>query len=241
VTDVLIAIDGVSARGCGHEQAVDPKKYNLRMCQLAYAARNRAEANTLESSEPIQARWRRLEAKDMEDYADRFLALPGGLTEVGAAGEMVPTSETAMERPDLVDTVRSQPDMLTARASLVRLELAADGGVLDLAVDTAETIRARNSLEKMLAHEIAAAHGLAMKFAAKSSHFLGNVTSWDTAARQQVSSIEASRLANSGARMMEAFNRGLLTLDRLRNGRQQLVTVQHVTVIPVGRQSSRAR
>src|SRR5262252_5397870 len=68
----------------------------------------------------------------------------------------------------------------------------------------------------MLAHQIAAAHGLAMKFAAKSEQMLGFVTSWDTTARQQVSSIEASRLANSAARMMESFNQGLLTLDRLR-------------------------
>jgi hypothetical protein len=63
---------------------------------------------------------------------------------------------------------------------------------------------------------------------------LGFVTSWDTTARQQVSSIEASRLANSAARMMESFNQGLLTLDRLRNGRRQVVTVQHVTVGPGG-------
>jgi hypothetical protein len=56
-----------------------------------------------------------------------------------------------------------------------------------------------------------------MKFAAKSNQFLGNVTSWDTAGRQQVSSIEAARLAHSSARMMEAFNQGLLVLDRLRN------------------------
>src|SRR5689334_8666202 len=82
----------------------------------------------------------------------------------------------------------------------------------------------------MLAHEIAAAHALAMKFVAKSEQMLGFVTSWDTTARQQVSSIEASRLANSAARMMESFNQGLLTLDRMRNGRQQLVTVQHVNV-----------
>jgi len=81
-----------------------------------------------------------------------------------------------------------------------------------------------------LQHQIAAAHGLAMKFAAKSEQMLGFVTSWDTTARQQVSNIEASRLANSAARMMESFNQGLLTLDRLRNGRQQLVTVQHVNV-----------
>jgi hypothetical protein len=34
--------------------------------------------------------------------------------------------------------------------------------------------------------------------------------------------------------MMEAYNQGLLALDRLRNGRRQVVTVQHVTVNPGG-------
>ena len=211
-----------------------PKNTVDALRQHVYAARNRAEANALESNEPIQARWRRLEANDMETYAENFLAPPGEEIEVGAAGEMVPRGERAMDRPDLIDTVRSEPDRVTARASVARLELVAETGALDLAVDTADTIKARNSLEKMLAHQIAAAHGLAMKFAAKSEQMLGFVSSWDTAARQQVSSIEASRLANSAARMMESFNQGLLTLDRLRNGRRQVVTVQHVTVGPGG-------
>src|SRR5262249_15647822 len=186
--------------------------------------------NALESSEPIQARWLRLEANDMEAYANSFLALPEEQIGVGAAGEMLPTGNSATDRPDLIDTVRSKPDRVAARASLAPLELPEQTGAPDLAVDTADTIKARNSLEKMLAHEIAAAHALAMKFVAKSEQMLGFVTSWDTAARQQVSSIEASRLANSAARIMESFNQGLLTLDRLRNGRQQLVTVQHLNV-----------
>ena len=207
-----------------------PKNTADALRQQVYAARNRAEADALETSEPIQARWRRLEANDMEAYADSFLALPEEQIEVGAAGEMLPTGDSATDRPDLIDTVRSKPDKVTAQASLARLELLAQTGALDLAVDTADTIRARNSLEKMLAHQIAAAHGLAMKFAAKSEQMLGFVTSWDTTGRQQVSNIEASRLANSAARMMESFNQGLLTIDRLRNGRQQLVTVQHVNV-----------
>jgi len=37
-------------------------------------------------------------------------------------------------------------------------------------------------------------------------------------------------MAGAAARMMETFQRGLLTLDRLRNGGKQVVTVQHVTV-----------
>src|SRR5438067_1309303 len=183
-----------------------PKSTADAMRQQAYAARNRADANALASDNPMEARWRRLEADDMDRYAAGFLALPDASVAVGAGGEMVPIAETATERPDLVDSVRSEPDMVTARASVARLELAADTRSLDLAIDTADTIKARNSLEKMLAHQIGVAHSLAMKFAAKSEQLLGFVTSWDTTGRQQVSSIEASRLANSAARMMESFN-----------------------------------
>jgi hypothetical protein len=170
----------------------------------------------------------------MDKYAAAFLEIPPGSIKVGSGGEMVPTSDVAEGNAALVDTIRSAPDMVTARASIARINFIAETGDVDLAMDAADTIKARNSLEKMLAHQIAAAHGLAMKLAAKSGQFLGNVTSWDTAGRQQISSIEAARLANSAARMMEAFNQGLLTLDRLRNGRQQVVTVQHVTVNPGG-------
>jgi len=212
-----------------------PKTTTDAIRQQAYAARNRAVAKERAASDPIQARWALLESIDMEKYAEDFLGLPADSTEVGAGGEMVPVGYDATERPDFVETWRSAPDLVTARASIARVELAAETGALDLAIDAAATIKARNSLEKMLAHQIAAAHGLAMKFAAKSEHLLGFVNSWDTAARQQVSSIEAARLANAAARMMESYNQGLLTLDRLRNGRRQIVIVQHVTVGTGGR------
>ena len=211
-----------------------PKTTADAVRQQAYAARNRAVANE-QAGDPIGARWALLEAVDMEAYAADFLELPADSGEVGAGSEMVPIGNDAAERPDFVETVRSAPDMVTARASLARLNLAAETGTFDLALDVADTIKARNSLEKMLAHQLAAAHGLAMKFAAKSEQMLGFVTSWDAHARQQVSSIEASRLGHSAVRMMEAYNAGLLTLDRLRHGRQQVVTVQHVTVGPGGR------
>ena len=42
-------------------------------------------------------------------------------------------------------------------------------------------------------------------------------------------SIEAARMANTAARLMDAYQRGLLTLDRMRNGGRQVVTVQHQT------------
>jgi hypothetical protein len=213
-----------------------PKNTADALLQQAYAARNRAVAKELAvRDDPTAARWALLEAADMDKYAAAYLEIAPGSVKVGSGGEMVPTGDIAEENAGLVDTIRSAPDMVTARASIARINLIAETGDLDLATDAADTIRARNSLEKMLAHQIAAAHGLAMKLAAKSGQFLGNVTSWDPEGRQQISSIEASRLANSAARMMEAFNQGLLALDRLRNGRRQVVTVQYVTVGPGGR------
>jgi hypothetical protein len=98
----------------------------------------------------------------MDKYAAAFLEIPPGSVEVGSGGEMVPTSDIAEKNPALVETIRSAPDMVTARASIARINLIAETGDLDLAMDAADTIKAKNSLEKMLAHQIAAAHGLAI-------------------------------------------------------------------------------
>jgi hypothetical protein len=45
-------------------------------------------------------------------------------------------------------------------------------------------------------------------------------------------SVEAYRLANTAARLMSVFQDGMLTLQRLRTGSNQTVTVQHVNVAP---------
>jgi hypothetical protein len=196
----------------------------------AMASEKQALVNELDGCDVVAARVERREAAKMETAADAFLALPPEAVEVGNGGELAPIVDDAWDRPDLIDTVTRSPDLVTARASTARLTLAADAEVLDLAVDTAETIQARNSLERMLAHQLAAAHGLAMKLTAKASYFAGHVTSWDPKCRQQMQSIEAARMAGAAARMMDTFQRGLLTLDRLRNGGRQVVTVQHVNV-----------
>jgi hypothetical protein len=48
-------------------------------------------------------------------------------------------------------------------------------------------------------------------------------------------SIEAGRLLNASARMMDTYQHGLLTLQRIRSGGQQTVVVQHVNVGDGGR------
>jgi hypothetical protein len=45
---------------------------------------------------------------------------------------VVPTKENMMDRPGLVDTSNSDPDMLTAAASVARLDLVADAGALSV-------------------------------------------------------------------------------------------------------------
>jgi hypothetical protein len=153
----------------------------------------------------------------------------------GRGGEMVLETETnRRDKPWLIDTVKDRPDMLAADASVARLDLAAAANTLTMAVDVAETIQAANSLERMLAHQMATAHHLAMTLAAKAGSFAGSIQSWVTHTRQQLQSIEAARMAAASARMMEAFQRGLLTLERLRNGGKQTVVVQHVAVAEGG-------
>jgi hypothetical protein len=155
---------------------------------------------------------------------------------MGRGGEMVAATRDNLEnRPWLVDVNRDRPDMLAADASVKRMELAAEANALVLGVDLAETIQAQNSAERMLAHQMAAAHSLAMKLAAKADDFLAHAQSFSSPARQQVQSIEAARCAAASARLMEAFQRGMLTLDRLRSGGRQAVVVQHVAVADGGR------
>jgi hypothetical protein len=127
--------------------------------------------------------------------------------------------------------VRIRPDWLVHDVSRERMELADKAGGLTLGVDVAETIRAGNSLEKMLAHELATVHVLKMENAATAATFTAKAADRNVPLpSRQIANIEATRSTNAAGRASEAFQRGLLTLDRLRNGGRQNVVVQHVNV-----------
>ena len=53
-------------------------------------------------------------------------------------------------------------------------------------------------------------------------------------AMKEGDSVEACRLANAAARLLTVYQTGLLTLQKLRTGGTQTVTVQHVNVQPGG-------
>jgi hypothetical protein len=116
----------------------------------------------------------------------------------------------------LVDTLK-HPNMIGVDASQRRLEAAENVGALEAAADAAESAQAANSLEKMLCHQMAAAHFAAMKLLAR-------------AGASGMPPVEMARLSNSAARMMDVYQAAFLTLQKIRTGGKQVVVVQHVQV-----------
>lgn len=204
----------------------------IRLKARAHQKRIRAKVMAHDWDDRIGARFEAQEAFWMDRSATAALdpaTHTTGPVVPGNGGELVVgTKKNLTDRQWAVDTVRARPDMVAADASVARLDLAMDAGAMVMAVDVADSIQAANSLERMLAHQLAAAHRMAMKFAADAQEEL---LSYKNSGHQYPHrSIEAARMAGVSARLMDTFQRGLLTLDRLRNGGKQVVTVQHVTV-----------
>jgi predicted component of type VI protein secretion system len=134
---------------------------------------------------------------------------------VSSCGEAI---RPAFFRLSTVDTLKN-PNMVNVIASEHRVDLAASvgSGVAEAAVDAAQSAQAENSLEKMVCHQMAAAHHAALKLLARSLAMSGVP-------------VEMARLANAAARMMQVCQEGLLTLQKLRTGGKQTVVVQHVQV-----------
>lgn len=133
-----------------------------------------------------------------------------------AAGEAANLEDLGFITAWLVDTLEN-PNSISVDASERRLHLAAGAGVLQSAVDAANSGCAENSLEKMLCHQMAAAHSAAMKL-------VGRVGGGGMPV------VEESRLANAAARMMQVFQEAFLALQKLKTGGKQTMVVQHVQV-----------
>ncbi len=167
------------------------------------AAVKRAVADGLaERGDRIGALSERAEAADMETAADTFLDPRSVAMEItgplpvkpGNGGELLMvTREMRSSIPDVVDTVRDSPDMLNATASRERLVLT--GNAITLAVDAAESVKPRNSLEKMIAHELAVAHRLALHMAEQATRLVDRHETWGKI--NPAHSVEACRLANA--------------------------------------------
>jgi hypothetical protein len=187
------------------------------------------------SKEPDYAAYNEREAAKL--MVEPRKRLPRRMVEgIGVGGEMrmnTPLQLGDAEGLRLRDTVK-EPNNVTATAQLDRLRLAEEAGALDIALDTTDTIQPRDGLEKMLAHQLSALHVLIMRMT-------GTAQAWLDRARpndfnhdpcKQAAPVEACRAANVVAKASQAFQQGILTLQRIRSGGQQKVTVvhQHVQV-----------
>jgi hypothetical protein len=160
--------------------------------------------------------------------ADELLKL-NDPPDVGAGGEVVKEQTFGLphKRTVIRDTLREGSTRIAEDASIRRTDLLMQPSfrVLEMGIDAAESAGAQNSLEKMLCHQMALAHESAMRFMDRALAYEARGSGMN--AEQ---SVEACRLANTAARLMGTYQDGLLTLQKLRSGGNQTVTVQHVNV-----------
>jgi len=154
----------------------------------------------LASPDPIHQAIDLAVASASEAESERLLRPPKPL-QMGLGGEIIPT--VADNLPGLELTLR-EPDLLNLEASKQRSELIERAGVLALGVETANDSVATGSLQKMLCHQLAAAHRRALILLAESEK------TQDT----QTSCLKAK----TAARLINAFGAAALTLQRLQAG-----------------------
>jgi hypothetical protein len=188
------------------------------------AARVEAEAAR---SEPEPAEAARQRAREVVEQVRAPIE-----HEPAFGGELVPAGDTPTALV-LRDTLEL-PDAVAADASRMRLELADRAGVLETALDAADTMEASNSFEKMLTHQLGLMHHLTMKMGAQAIRHIERLGQANlTHAEAQRISTEAARLGNATSRMTVTYQQGMTTLKRLRTGGSQQVVVQHQYVTKV--------
>jgi hypothetical protein len=152
---------------------------------------------------------------------------------VGIGGEVVAPQVAGLPHNQAVavETLKEGATRIAEDASLRRTDLLLQPSfnAVALGVDAADSIQASNSMEKMLAHQMAVAHEASMRFMNRALSYEGGGR-----AMRDGDSVEACRIANTAARLMSVYQDGLLTLQRLRTGGNQTVTVQHVNVASGG-------
>lgn len=195
----------------------------------ALAMDRKREAHTERTSKPCAVM-----APFFDGQAAELLSLVR-TPEVGAGGEIVRAQSVpdqylaqldrrqAAKRTVIRNTLAEGATRIAEDASIRRTDLLMQPSfdLTALAIDTAESIGAENSVEKMLAHQMALAHEAAMRMMDRALSY-----SHSRAGDQ----VEACRCINAAARLISAFNDSALTLQRLRTGGSQTVTVQHVNV-----------
>jgi hypothetical protein len=167
---------------------------------------------TASTTDPIR---RACDLGEADDLASQSMALitPPRPLKTSFGGEMIPTIDQGMPGLELA---LKEPDLLDVEVTIQRTQLADRAGVFEMAIEASESVRAKNSIQRMQAHQLALAHKYAMDLMADAS--------------KQRDPIIKVKLINCSARLMDAYSKGALTLQRLQQGANQIVQVQHVQV-----------
>jgi len=208
------------------ELASQPKRRRASAASAAYlkATKQHAEAAVREHYHDWYGTPQRKDAVAQQAELTRPLTLDE-CRDKGIEAELLFYPDASSE-VRLVDT-RLSPSVLTAEATRDHLDLANRAGCLDVALDADRTVQPNNSVERMLVFQMAAVHTLGMRMAERAAERLDQPGPMGTDA-----SIEASRLANTAARMFSAYTEAALALQKLRSGGHQAIRVlhQHVQV-----------
>lgn len=202
-----------------------PSKTRVAIESIVDAGRCRGDADVLDAPE---AQDNLAYAEALERSAEELLTPTGA--PIVRSGEVMATGDNRQPPWELVNTLKNPDQMaIDASATRTRLLLEQPGDLVALAIDTAETLQAENSAEKMLAHQLSTLHVLFMKVSKRALHF-GDYNSGSYGQFTQEQSVELSRLSNQAARLASAFQDGLITMRTIRNGSRQTVRVEHVTI-----------
>ena len=208
---------------------VSDKPPTILSDRVRYATHELQSAERLEKRpplDPFEARFNPLEAAHKRRRGEELLVAPEGLVGAGT-GELMPPASLwpakTNERLYLLDTLET-PSVINVDASEHRITLAMRAGALSAALDTAQTVQAANAIEKMLCHQMAAAHARGMEF-------LGMLEDSFTFKLQPV---DQARLANAAARQFDICQSAALVLQKLKTGGTQRVVVQHLQSVNVG-------
>jgi hypothetical protein len=193
------------------------------MVRAEQAARKHGEAEKLARRRPVDFCESILNPAEAErKFAEtEALLTVDSTTLVGSpTTEMVSAVEPGEQwtpvRDCVIDTL-SEPTSISIAASEQRASAAAMANVLSPALDAMQTAGASNSLERMLCHQLAAVHFAGMEMMARAN-------------ASNLPPLEHARLMNSVARMFDTYANGTITLQKLKSGGRQVVTVQYQQV-----------
>lgn len=136
------------------------------------------------------------------------------------SGEVLPGKDDDSNAGFCIRDTLVDPDSAAVDASLHRTGLLVESGALELGIDAANSIQAQNSLEKMLAHQMAVCHTFAMSLVSQ------HVYQSDDPLTQEMK----IRKISAAAKLFDVFQRGMETLAKCRNSGKQTIVVKQVHV-----------